>query len=278
MPELFDVARHYDDTKVYDAYLGDFLFNGQFSTFSESSPEGSTSRKRILSLDPALTIPTRRAISLLGEAWLVAQGLVDGFNNVAIRRTFWLKLITDTCAMLSPAAACLGSAGVDVKVFREEYKYTVNTGTDSQYDPFWSLSVAPVEGATRGTFFRIGSTLLRARMVALAKEGLHQVLCDQLDDGARTTAVFLTGTYNPITDSVSVGTTSASAIIFDAYQYYNYATAADDRLHSGDKTMFVPVASVTPKVGMVIQALGRDWTVLTQQIEVDCWALHLRLK
>lgn len=277
MPELVDVARHYDDIKFYDGYTGDYLFRGQFSSFAEASPEGSTARKRVLSVSPSVVMPSRRAVSFLGETWLVALGLVDGFDGKAIRRTHWMKLVTDTCQLLTPKQACLGLAGTSVKVFREEYKYTVNSATDSEYDPFWSLSLATVEGAQTGSFFKIGDLLLRARMVVRAKEDLDQALCDQLDTGYSTIGTFYTGTYNPITDAVATGSVLASVVIFDSYQLYSYATAADEKMHTGDKALIVPQTSLTPVAGSRVAIDGRDWTILSVKPEQDCWALHVRL-
>lgn len=277
MPELIDVARHYDDIKFYDAYTGDYLFLGQFSSFAESSPEGSTARKRVLSVSPTVTMPPRRAVSFLGESWLVALGLVDGFDGKAIRRTHWMKLVSDTCQLLTPRQACLGLSGTTVKVFKEQYKYTVNSATDNEYDPFWSIFTVPIEGAVTGSFFKVGSNLLRARLVSLSKEGLDQSLCDQLDSGCLTTGTFYTGTYNPATDAISSGSVSAAILVFDSYQLYSYATAADDKVHSGDKVVLVPKTTLSPVAGKKLAINSRDWSILAVKSEIDCWALHVRM-
>ena len=71
MPSLFDVAGHFDDVACVDSYTGAALFNAQFSSFIESSPDGSTTQKRTLSLAPTLTIPARRCISFRASTGLL---------------------------------------------------------------------------------------------------------------------------------------------------------------------------------------------------------------
>lgn len=273
MPELFDVARHFDDSTIYDGYTGSYLFKGQFSTFMESAPEGSTSRRRTLSLAPSLVIPTRRVISILAEDWVVGTGILDGFDGKAIRKAFWLKYVTDTASLVTPKQACLGLAGRSIKLFREEFKYTVNAAASSQYSPFWSLSIAPVEQVVEGMLLRIPQGLLRVRMAALAKEGLDQVLCDEV--GIPTTATVYTGTINPVTEALSVGNTVTSAIVFDRYKSFSLYTQADPVEHRGDKTILVP-DSVNLRVGDKLSVLDRDWLVLARDIDFDCWSAHIR--
>ena len=91
MPSLFDVASHFDDVACVDSYTGAALFNAQFSSFIESSPDGSTTQKRTLSLAPTLTIPARRCISFQGEHWIVGDGNVDMIYNTPTRRAYWMK-------------------------------------------------------------------------------------------------------------------------------------------------------------------------------------------
>lgn len=277
MPEIFDVAKHFDDIAITDGYTSAALWYAQISTFLGSSPDGSVAQKRVVSTAPDLVMPARRVITALGETYVVGSGILDGIYGRSIRKTYWTKLITDTFQILTPAQACLGSAGTTAKGRREYLKDLVNNQTDAEYDPFWEIFLASTETVAKGTFLKVGSTLYRARSVHLDDAGFTNAASDQLDAGAGVSVTFTqTGAFDPITETYASGSVTTAGILLDRYKLYEQLTEADALNKPGDMSLIVAASAITPLVGRNLSIASRDWEVLTVTAELDAWHLHIR--
>lgn len=271
-----DVARYFDTDPILDGYTGALLFHGQSASFDDSSADGATARRRVLSLAPGLTIPARRAVSLLGEKWLIGNGSTDGFAGSAIRQHYVMKRVTDTLAVLTPGQALAQAAGTAAYGHKTFLKDTVNSQTDSEYDAQYNIFMAPSEGVVKGTFFRDEASILyRVRNTYLPVEGLVVAQADTLDTDAFQSCVFSTGSYNPATEVTTAGTTTVNSIWLDTPKFYRFRHTSDSQIQAGDLALFVPT-TISPVAGMKFTMLGAVWIVLTAQLEIDCWALHVR--
>lgn len=274
MPELVDVASHFDDVSINDAYTGSFAFYGQFSSFDESSPDGSVTKKRSLSVRPGTVIPTRKAINFFDETWIVGDGNTDALQNVAVRKAYWMKKSTGLYTRLTPAQVCSGAAGTTLHGSIGYLKDTVNGVSDAEYDPFWDLYTALDEGTLRGQFFKLGSTYFRVRGVHDEASGFTLAQCDAIEPGnVLSVTVSSAGAYDPITDTYAGSSSVVTGILLEPSKFYRYATKADDKYNSGDMTMILQVA---PAVNSTVVASGITWRVLDVQAEIDAYALHIR--
>lgn len=274
--EIYDAARYFDRDPISDGYTAVYLFDGQCASFDDSSSDGATNRRRVLSLAPGLSLPARRVISMYGDRWVVGTGTPDGFFGQVIRQHFTMKRVTDLFAVLTPGEAVAGSVGVPSYAQKVYFKDTVNSLTDSEYDTFWNIFVSPGEAVDKGTFFKDGSNrLYRVRNSYLPTEGLRVAQSDALDVGARTTASFSTGTRDPITQNFSAGSATVNAIKMDVPKFYRFAHMSDPLNHPGDLAVFVP-SSTTVRQGQTFTMDGATWTILDKQVEIDCTAIHAR--
>ena len=277
MPSIFDVAKHFDDTPVVDGYTLAPLYLGQFATFLEASPDGNTSQRRTMSLAPGLAIPARRVIYAQDTTHLVGFGTVDTFFGATIRQAFWLKHATGLFTILTPAEAALGSIGRTAYAHRDYLKDTVNTSTDSEYDPFWNIFFTPIEGVLKGTFLEFEGTFYRVRSKHVGIEDLTNAAADELDAGSRVTVEFTsTGAYDPVTDTMAGGSVTTTGILLDRYQFYELKTEADALTKAGDKTLVVAASAITPEVGRPVTVNGQPWRIEQSTPEQDAYALHIR--
>lgn len=277
MPSLFDVAKHFDDILVYNAYTSTLLFKGQFSSFMEASPDGSTAQRRTMSLSPELVPPTRRAITTLDGTWIMGYGNVDGFAGQAIRQSFWIKKATDIFYILTPAEAALQQTGVLAYGHKDYLKDTVNGVTDAEYDTLWSMYFATSEPVVKGSFLRAGNTLYRVRSTRVGVEGLIGASADELDTGAEVSVTFTnTGAYDPANDTYGAGSLITTAILFDRYQYYEQRTEADKKSMSGDMNLVVAASAITPVVGKSVTIASKPWKILAVTATADGYDLHIR--
>ncbi len=274
--DLYSAATYFDNDPVLDGYTGASLFDAQASSYDDSKSDGSTARRRVLSVAPGISMPTRRVVSMYGERWLIGSGALDGFQGDVIRQHYVSKKVTNLLALLTPSQALAASAGTPVYAQCMYYKDVVNTLTDSEYDTQWNIFVAPGEAAAKGSFFRDeNSRLYRVRNDYLPVEGLRVCQSDMLDTDARNTATFDGGTYNPVTEAWSGSTTAVNSIWLDMPKFYRYRGTSDVKVEQGDIAVFVPT-SITPKLNQTFTLLSKKWRVVSLQSEVDCWAIHAR--
>lgn len=277
MPELFDVAAHYDDIQATDSYTSAPLFMVQTSTFMGASPDGSVSQKRIISTVPSITMPARRALTTLGENYIIGNGIVDGIYGQAIRRSFWTRLVTDTFTIRTPGQAALATGGVTAFGHKSHLKDVVDSTADSSYDPFWEIFFTLGEVVGKGSYFLVGGTYYRARSVHIDEAGFQNASSDELEAGARVAVVFnQIGAYNPVTDSFTGASVNTFGILLDRYKNYSLQTSADALNHAGDKTLTVAVSAVTPVVGRTVTIATVTYNILSSSAEQDAWNLHLR--
>ena len=277
MPNLFDVANHFDDIAVTDGYTGASLFKAQFSTFNGASPDGSTSQRRVISMAPGLTLPLRGAITALEETSLVGLGTKDGIYGEAIRQSFWTKRITDTFEKLTPGEAALGTAGTSLYGHKSYLKDTVNSVTNSEYDPFWEIYFTPYENVSKGDFLKVGALYYRVRSAHLGVSGFTVAASDELDAGARVSVTFTgTGAYDPVSDTYATGTTTVYGLMLDRYKWYEQLTPADRQSLAGDMTLTVAISSITPVIGKDLTISSKPWKILNITAFSDAWELHIR--
>jgi hypothetical protein len=273
MPEFVDVASHFDDASVYDAYGAAFSFMGQFASFEESDPDGNIAKKRTLSVRPGTVLPARRCITFAGETWIVGGGNVDIFQDIQVRQAFWIKKSSGLATRRTPLEALTGLPGVELHVSRTYLKDTVNGVSSTQYDPFWDLNHSTSEATQRGHFFSMGSAVYRVRGVHDEQSGFRLAQCDQLDNGLLSLTYGGTEVYDPVTDTYTGAPTVLPCLAIEPSQLYNLVTQNAARYHSGDLSLLTTVAI---PAGQNLSLQGRSWLVLDTQPELDAFLHHIR--
>jgi hypothetical protein len=267
--DLHGAATFFDTDPIHDGYSGAFLFYAQVSSFDDSSSDGATNRRRILSAGPSVVIPARRVVSLFGDRWIVGTGTPDGYGGEIIRQHFNTKRATDLLALLTPAQALSAAAGTSVYAQKMYLKDIVNSLTDSEYDTQWNIFVAPGEPAGKGSFLRDASgRLYRVRNDYVPTEGLRILQSDELDTDAVQSCVFDTGTYDPVTETTTAGTTTVNCVQVDVPKFYRFRHLSDGQTQPGDLALFVPT-SVALRPGMTFTMAGVKWRVRHFQPEID---------
>jgi len=274
--KLKNVARKFDTCPVYDAYSNALLFKAQVSTFLDSAPDGSTSKRRVLSLDPSITPPTHSIINVLNELWVVGDGLQDEWRGSSIRTTYWMKYSSGLFSVMTPAQVCLGTSVTAQHAQRDYLKDTVNGVTDAQYDPFWIFWFSKNAVIAKGSFIKQGSTLYRVRTQHLALEGFKEAQCDEIDYGVISSTFSSTGVYNPITDTYSSASITVPSVLLDYYKVYEYRTHADPSNLAGDMALIVAKSSVSPVVGQTVVVNSESWRIVAVISDQDAWSLHIR--
>lgn len=274
--DLFDAATFFDTDPIRDGYTDAYLFDAQVSSFDDSSSDGATNRRRVLSAGPDVVMPTRRVISMYGDRWLVGTGTPDGFFGEVIRQHFTTKRATNLLNLLTPAQALSSAAGTQAYVQKMYFRDTANSVTDSEFDAQWNVFIAPAEPAGKGTFLRDeANRLYRVRNDYLPTEGLRILQSDELDLTAFQACTFNTGAFNPVTETYAGGTSVVNCIRIETPKLYRFRHVSDSQIQAGDYALVIPV-SVVLRQGLSFTMAGASWRVLTFQPEGDAQVAHVR--
>lgn len=272
MPEFVDVASHFDDIPVVDAYTGAALFKAQFNTFSESTLDGNVEKKRTMSVRYGTVLPTRKATRLLGETWIVGSGNSDGFYGTPVRTMYWMKRAESLVNILTPAQAIASATGVQAYASKAYLKDTVSGVTETDYDPFWNIYLSPSETVLQGYFIKDGSTLLRVRTPHLELSGFTLAESDDLGAALVSVTVKESGAYDPVTDTLAGGSTVINAIKIDSQKFFRYVSSSDHKADAGDITLIT--ASSLP-AGSTVVVGSLPYRVVNTQPELDAFMSHL---
>lgn len=228
-------------------------------------------------------IPGRRVVEFAGEKWIVGDGNVDTFQNISVRANFWMKKVTNSgkvCTPLELLASTPDGAGNPwivtgrlVYANLEFRKDTVNNLSDSEYDPFWDIYTANIEGLVAGMFYYSGGTVYRVRAHHIELNGLMQSGSDQVDPTALVIVTVNGGDIDPITELPTSAPVSQTGILLDYYMVYEYLTEADIKMASGDQALYLPAAV---PVGQTVTIAGVNWRVVSNQKAIDAWVHHIR--
>jgi hypothetical protein len=274
MPLLSDISKHFDDIDIFDGYSRAKLFKGQVSSFNETSPDGSTNKKRTISVVPGTVMPPRRVISYFDEMWIVGDGNTDGLQNRALRTAYWTRKVIDLAIRLTPGEVCNDIPGYELATSKEYLKDTVNYVTDSDYDPQWDFTISISENVFKGQFISTGSKLFRVRSVHTTAGGFLLANADELDGSPRVPVTLTTvGDYDPVLDTRAGVVTNTFGIFFDPSKLFRFASQADPRILSGDMTL---ILAMPAPVGSLVSLARANWKVLTSTPELDGYNLHIR--
>lgn len=278
---LHNIAKSFDTCPVYDAYSGTLLFKVQASTFLESSLEGSTASRRVISVAPEHTVPSHSCIMALGDLLVVGHSNPDEWGGTVIRRSYWVKLVTDSFKLLTPGEAALAATGYDVFGQRKFIRETLNFPTEAEVDNYWEVSVSKNLEPQVGSMFKGPTTYYRIRATYTDVDGFRTCHCDELEEGRVTVTVTTTGVYNPVTDTYGPSTYSTHGIPLDYIKSFTKRTQSDQKGEQGDIALVVAKTAMIPTHGLEVRILGTGpsagtWRIMNHLEEQDSWNLHLR--
>lgn len=276
--KLKSAARYFDNDTVTDGYTGAPLFKAQFSSYEGAAPDGSFQRRRVVSLAPGIAPAPRRVVVVQGMRWIMGELVTDAFKDQPIRQTSAVKEATDLFNLLTPAQAALKSVGTSIYGHKQHLKDTVNSVTDSNYDPQYEVFFGISENLKAGYFLKSATQYLHIRSVLYANEGYWVAVSDELATNpatdAEVTAAFA-GAYNPVTETHAAGVTT-TGIMLDMYKLYNFNTEADPRNQAGDMSLIVAKSAVTPRADQIITIAGVNWKNIKFTSYFDAWNIQLR--
>lgn len=276
--ELYDAATYFDDIEAFDAYSHQLLFLCQFSNFDDRSADGTTSKRRVLSVAPETLIPSRRVLTLLDENWIVGDGNSDAIYNTKIRRAYSMKKANYLAEILTPGMAVNQVPGNFAYAQAVYFKDTFDQLQTSDYDAFYNIFFSVTEPVKQTNIIRLDDRFYRVRGTYKPLEGYVTAQSDELSEDAIQTVMFNSGsTYDPVSDTYIATPTSTRCLRIDftkAIENLQHSSPVEKR--GDEKAYFSKTDLPSLKVGETFQMQGEEWRVVSAVTSGDAWLAHIR--
>ena len=279
MLDLGMAAGFFDNDPLYDAYTGDYLYDGQFATYDGSQLDGSFVRRRTVSLMPELALPPRRVVMLYNEPWVLSDPIVDGFLGDPIRQTMsarkghGLYAISGIDELLGLSA---NPAGRSAYGFARWIKGTADAQT-TEMEPYYEFSFSLTEAPMKDMLLSLDGRVWNARLDTEVAEGFRVVQADEIVTKDAVATAYVTvefpGSIDPKTLQESPGP-QHNGIVTDRYLLYTKLDQAQPNNYAGDKTLLVGSAVAVPKAPVTIA--GERWQVVAHQPMPGGKAFHIQ--
>ena len=276
--DLYDAATYFDDIEAFDSYTGQLLFLCQFSNFDDRSADGTTSKRRVLSVAPDIAIPARRVLTLLDENWIVGDGNSDAIYNTKIRRAYSMKKANYLAQILTPGMAVESIQGSLAYAQAVYFKDTLDILQTSDYDAFYNIFFSVNEPVKQASLIKLDDRLYRVRGTYKPLEGYITAQADELAQDAWQTVMFAQGAvYDPISDSYSGTPVTANCIRIDYTKSRENLQESSPLEKKGDeKAYFSKTQLPNLKVSDTFLMQGEKWKIVSVITSEDAWLAHIR--
>lgn len=274
--KLLTVARRFDGLTCADAYNPATTFKGQFNLYDDSTRDGMTVERRVLSVAPTVSMPARKTLLADGLTWLVGDHHRDYFKNSAIRHRYVAHQATELVASKTFDEAITASAGYSAWASRIWVKGAKEIESSSDIASVYDIYFAPGEPIVEGTLVFMVSRWHLVRAIYPSTAGLLVALCDELPEPVRVTATFDKKVYAPLTDTFTTTPTAVTGIRVRWQSHFRYPISGLFKFQPGDLVLMVRKADIaSPVIGDKVTISGDSYIIAAALDEGLCWNLHL---
>ena len=249
---------------------------GRLTVFNEVTNSGQSSRRRILELQPEVSVFANNVVTLNSENFIVGYGNQDMWKGEVIRVKYPVLPVGATSKVASVyqiLSAALPTRNIyghpifikDVTLEKQESEVFSN------FSFYFPRSEAIAKGKI---VVHNNSNYYRVRNVPFVDNAGFLVADVTLLESPLQTLTFSSaGTYDPVTDtSVAPATQSVQAFVEEAYLYYDNTSERFAELKPGDKTITIK-PTTAPKVSDTVGA----FRILSISVDTDgCSICHCR--
>lgn len=274
---LYNAARLADTTDAFDAYNPLITFKVDYSPLSYAKIDGVAVKKRAISTSPNATIPTRGAITIDGQAYLIGHGAPDYWQGEKIRVNYVIQGADALAELTTIADALSGAPPVQAYAAVVFNRYVPEADTSGKYPPQYQVFMDGGESAPADALVKVDSLWYLVKQSYISNAGLRVALANELGASVIEAGTHNVSVYNPLTDS-RVNTPTAVQVMRVKWQeHFEYLSKASETYERGDYQMFVLKSAATPVPSDNLTLSDGVWRVLSAQDEGLIWSLHVRL-
>jgi hypothetical protein len=275
--KLSKAASHFDKTVCADTANPGTTFLAQLDVFDDSKRDGPTVARRILSVDPAVSMPAGRVLTIAGEQWLVGTHQADQFRGATIRDKYILHRALGAATVRTAAEAIASTGGTSTYAGRLWVKDIREQEASSSLTSFLNVFLPSPVAAAVGAIIGLSGKLHLVRNSYLSAAGFTVAEVDELAS-AVVAGTYTPRTYTAATDTEAAGTpVPLNLLPTRFFDDYAYATAASEKFEPGDvRALIRKVDVAAPKAKDILAYGGVTWRVFSVADEGTSWGLHLR--
>lgn len=274
--DLHKVAVFFDRTVAADAYTPGTTFLCQIEPLDMYRTEGTRIKIRDMSTAPTVTIPSRRAINIDGQVYLVSDASKDHWNGTVIRNRYVIQGVEDLVSIYTiPQLLAATPTGVSTYALVQYNRYSTDERDSSEYHAQYLLTFGPENIPEDGVVYD-GSKYFLIREKYRAASGLINVVANELVSPIATVTINSPSTYDPVTETYSGGgSVSVKSILVRWQEHFRYLSQGSTSFESGDMQALV-VDSLSVKADDRVTISGVVWRVLSTLTYSGYQSLHVR--
>ena len=268
---LHSAATHFNRMPCNDGYSGAFLFNAQLGLFDDSKKDTEGSERRIIELDPALSIPARRVIEAHGVRYILGHGYDDSALGKLIRRKFVAHEATHLATRFTLQQFCENAAGTSVWAAKAWLKDSKEVDESSQMIGVNHINVASTEAAGETDIISFDGGYHIVRKLMRGAAGTLILTCDEVPTPAVETASIKTGTYDPITETRTATATNVRVLRLRWQSLFEYRDATSPAFNPEHSQVVIAKSLATPVTGTQLTLSDGDFQVTSILDKPGVW-------
>jgi hypothetical protein len=272
--DLERVARRFDTTVATDAYSTD-TFLCQFEVLSYSKIDGVAVKKRQISTDENVTIPSRRVVDIGGQKYLLGTPAPDYWDGNVIRLNFVIQGADGLADLTTIAAELAGTPPSTAYAALAFAKYLPDADDSSRYPPQYQVFLSGTESAPADSLVRLNSVWYLIKESYISTSGLRVSLANAIDSPNFEDATFSSRVYDPVTDTHTVSNSTIKIFRVKWSEHFRYLSKASEQYERGDQQVFT-LKAVTPDPPDTFSLSDGTWKVVSSQDEGLTWSCHVR--
>jgi hypothetical protein len=273
--KLSAAARRFDRTLVSDAYNPLDTFKVQFEPFDYYKIDGASVRRKVMSVDPSITMPARRVIDVAGQKFLVGEPGIDFWEGEPIRGQYVIQGADAEVSIHTIAQTLADTAGTTAWASIDFSKYGTDERDSSEYHPQYHIYFGEPETIPEDAIVQNGADTYLVRNSHRTVSGLRDAIANRLDSPVIDAAVFSSQTYDPITDTYTGTPTTVRCLRVRWQEHFEYLSVSSEKFERGDMQVLVPL-SVTAKASDTFPLSDGVWRILAVVTRADYRMLHVR--
>lgn len=277
MMRLHKAATRFDKSILYDAYTSTRVGKGQLDPTDIYKLDGAAVTRRVISVDPATILPTRLAVRLGADIYLIGSPSTDEWNGLPIRTKYILHQANSLATIKTFAEALANLPGRSAYASREWNKDIPDPKVSSTYFNDYHIFIAHTEPVQQYDLIFIDNQWHICHAVHPSLSGFTDAVSHEIIGVGFETVTTTTETYNPTTDTYSGVTTSATMLRLRWQENFRFLTQAQENYEQGDEIAMV-LKSAWPAVKPSDKVIFSDgeWRVLAARDEGLTFNLHIR--
>lgn len=275
---LRKAAVRFDDSVLYDAYTNTLVGKGQLDPTDIFKLDGASVRRRVISVSPDLVLPTRRAVRLGADVYLIGEPSVDEWKGSPIRTKYVLHQTPSTAVVKTFAEALLNQAGRTMYASREWNKDVPDLKESSDYFNDYHIFVANTETVSTYDLIYVDNQWHICHAIHRSLSGFTDAVSHEILGTVFETISVGDKVYNPVTDAyTSTPITNVKVLRLRWQEQYEYLRESQTDYVRGDETLIVhTTAGWTPAPSDSMTLSDGKWRVLSGRTDNSVHLLHIR--